>query len=209
MNHLRLFAWLFLLAVLVGPAAYLFLHPTATVPPFGAVLLDVLLFLLAWWLSREMARDDAELHANDKWVPQSRQACRSLLTVWADVQGLRHDLATMCSTLTNELPEMQDERMRGARAVLSGQCKSTASRLDTIANHLSDAVAAWDTSITANCQGMECAQIKQDMKDHREELVAQLIRLQQSGECQVPAALSFIKTKQLPAADPAPSPQAT
>jgi uncharacterized membrane protein YqaE (UPF0057 family) len=179
----KLGLWAITLLILFGPAYYFLRNPGQQLPGTTQFLLDILLFLMAYLTSHITTIESADRNANQKWIPQSRQACRGLLTVWADVQSFRQELAEMCGMITREITEMQSQKMQGARAVLGSQCSAGAQRLDVIANHLSDAVAAWETFIGANCEGAECALISQELDDRRTELRAQLAAQRSVQSC--------------------------
>ncbi|HVU86064.1 MAG TPA: hypothetical protein VHD36_02005 [Pirellulales bacterium] len=160
--------------IIFGPLYYFYRHPSEQMPPLAQFLLDILLFVCAYMISQRSAVEDAERRANQKWVPQSRQACRGLLTVWSEVQTLRLDVSEMCSIITKDIPEMQAPKMQGARTVLSAQCGSNAQRLDGIGDHLLDALAAWETFIGANCEGLECAIISEELATRKAAIEAKI-----------------------------------
>lgn len=180
---MKALVWIAAIAVLLIPAIYLFQHPDATLTTSTQLLKDVLLFLLTilgTYLSTSAA---ARRQANNKWVPQARSSCRTLLSLWADTRRLQHELANLCSTVTKELPVMEENKFQGARAALNMQCRAGANRLDSIADYLTNAVADWESFIGANCEGDECEKIWTELQQHRHQLEAQLAKAEPTEGC--------------------------
>lgn len=180
---MKILVWIMVAVVFAVPAIYLYQNPDAELTTTTSLLKDVLLLLLTIIGTYLSTAEAVRRQANNKWVPQARSACRTLLSLWADVQRLRRELSNLCTAVTSELPIMEQDEFKGARTALNLQCKAGASRLDSIGEYLTNSVADWENFIASNCEGDECAQISQELAIHKSNLTRQLAAADSQDGC--------------------------
>jgi len=170
---MKLGIWIVAIIVLVGPPILLWKFPNEYTPVVET-LLNAILFGLALYLGRIDAIETATKAANAKWLPQAVSACNRLLTVCGAVRTYRSELASTCANAQRELPELEQEKMKAVRMMLSSHCNHGSARLNDVANHLEDALEDWQRFIGANCSGDECSQISSQINQRRLTLESQI-----------------------------------
>jgi len=144
--------------LLIGPPVYLAIKPEHFTPLVDTML-SGFLFLLAFWIGRDLDIAKAKQEASDRWLPQAEAVTYRLLTLFSNVRGFADKMHRTCGETSCELPELKTDELKSVRIKLKSDCESSSARLNDIANQLEDAIGDWQRFIAANCQGQECARI--------------------------------------------------
>jgi len=144
--------------LLFGPPIYLAWRPQ-DYTPIVDTLFSVFLFLLAFWLGRDLDLETARQEASAKWLPQAEAVTYRVMTLFGNVRSFATKMARNCGEASCDLPELQKEEMKGVRIKLKSDCNAASDRLADIANQLEDAIDDWQRFIAANCRGAECSRI--------------------------------------------------
>jgi biopolymer transport protein ExbD len=171
------FKYILAAAFLFGPPIYLAYHPTQYTPVVDT-LFSVLLFLLAYWIGRDVDIEKARQEASEKWLPQAEAVTYRLMTLFGNVRGFANKMARNCGEASCDLPELQKDEMKGVRIKLKADCNAASDRLADIANQLEDAVGDWQRFIAANCRGQECYRIFAALEERRARIMQQDSELQ-------------------------------
>ncbi len=171
--------WLVPLAVVffVGPPVYLAFQPSAYTPLLE-VMLNLFLFVLAYFFGYTQETERATRRANDRWLPQAESVILRLITLHANVRHLGAVTKSRCDDAACQLPELEDSSMRAVRVKLRADCEASSDRLLDIANQLVDAIEDWRRFIVANCEGQECERIYAAIQDRQRRLDESLAGLE-------------------------------
>ncbi|QDV91804.1 hypothetical protein RAS2_29100 [Phycisphaerae bacterium RAS2] len=166
----KVFRWVLVLIVLAAAPIYLAKRPDHYTP-LVETLLNVLLFLLAYWIGHSQEAAKAAQRANDRWLPQAESVIFRLLTLHANVRRFSFATKSDCKQSECELPELKQDEMRAVRVKIKSECEASTRRLDDIAHQLEDAIGDWRRFIAANCVGGECARIFEAIKQREVSLL--------------------------------------
>lgn len=170
--------WAITIAVVILPPTCLIVKPELYTPLVAAILSSGL-FLLSRLIGQEQAEQRGLRTANERWLPQSESAMHRLLTVLSSLKRFRSELSQICSTAAKDLPEIDLEKNKAIKMLISTHCRLGSAQLIDIANHVQDALSDWSRFVRANCQGEDCGRIFMEIKKKQDTL-----EVQQSGECQ-------------------------
>jgi len=174
-----LFRWGLALIVLAAPPIYLGLRPDDYTPLVETVL-NVFLFLLAFWIGNSYEAAKAAQQANDRWLPQAESVIFRLMTLHANVRRFSLATKTSCQQSVCDLPELRNDGLRAVRVKLKTDCEAASQRLDDIAHQLEDAIEDWRRFVAANCAGDECSRIFEALTQREQKLRKEIDALQSS-----------------------------
>lgn len=156
--------------LLLGPPAYLAYSPQAYTPLVDTMF-SVLLFMMAFWLGRDVDHEKAREEASQKWLPQAEAVTYRLLTLSGNVRSFAVRTKQSCTESACELPELKEDALKSVRIKLKADCTASSDRLEDIGNQLEDAIGDWQRFIAANCRGEECGRIFAAIQERRERIM--------------------------------------
>lgn len=163
------YKWLLASIPFIGAPLYLAVRPTEYTP-LVEVLLNLLLFVLAYMIGSKKEVDEAAKKANDRWLPQAEAVVYRLITLHSHVKNF--SVTTSCNSQKTEsdLPELNGEQFKALKIKLKTDCENTSIRLEEMANQLDDAISDWTRFIAANCSEDECGRIFEAIDERRKKL---------------------------------------
>jgi biopolymer transport protein ExbD len=158
--------------LLLGPPAYLAWNARAYTPLVDTMF-SVLLFLMAFWLGRDVDHAKAREEASRKWLPQAEAVTYRLLTLYGNVRSFAGKTKRSCTESACDLPELKEESLKSVRIKFKADCNAASDRLEDIANQLEDAIGDWQRFIAENCRGEECGRIFAALQERRGRIMQQ------------------------------------
>lgn len=169
--NMRTLLWVACLIAVIIPSWMLWARPNLYDHPVVAFLLSVAVAAISVVASRKQFFYDAEEKAKTEWLSQAESACDRLITTASQVKRLKMRTLRTCDDAVENLPELQDDRLKAVRTLLRSNCAFTGEQLHDIEQHLEGAFADWRRFIRKNCEGDDCRQIENVLAKRRLELL--------------------------------------
>lgn len=162
------------MVVMIAIPSYIIVKKPTEYGVATQVLFSILLCIASVWFGIFVNTAKARKEATAKWVPAAESACKQLLTISATAERMKRTLVQSCKDIEISLPNMEEKEYAPFKCMVGMQCRETGEKLATLRGHVENAVSHWQVFIGANCEGDECGQIEQRIKECRTKIFADL-----------------------------------
>jgi len=115
--------------------------------------------------SYRLSKPIANAQARKTWLPFAEIACTNLTTIGLMAERMRRMQRGDCGRMMESLDASARDRCKSLFPVLDTQCRESAEKLASIRDQIRSAQNTWETFIRQNCDGVECEEIDQRLRE--------------------------------------------